>query len=370
MADGIGSEDWRFSSCEHGLMRMSLIGTALLAAVVLLPRGGVAAQTGEIEAVQVQPPIGIAVDCTGSPERVTVMNNRARPIRIRAVGSIHARRSGEPYKVRTTIKPGRRANYTFGAGKGNGKRLSRSFIFDNDSPAEGVLVKTNKGNFRVSCSVGTNVPAVPPADAPDETPPPPQPGEQVDARELLERLQIAPEVHDDYERELFAHWIDADGDGCDTRREVLIEESLTSVVIGADCDIEHGTWLSAADGDTLTNPASMDINHVVPLKEAWASGAHAWTPERREAFANDLLDGRTLQAVSAGVNRQQGENDPATWLPIDRDTACAFVVDWVAIKASWGLTIDPAEHDAIALTLEACPEHLVVVVPRGAGNPL
>jgi len=100
----------------------------------------------------------------------------------------------------------------------------------------------------------------------------------------------------------------------------------------------------------------MDINHVVPLKEVWASGASAWTPERRAGFANDLSDERTLQAVSAGANRQQGDRDPASWLPADRDAACQFVSDWVAIKASWGLSVDQVERDAIALTLDGCSE--------------
>ena len=116
----------------------------------------------------------------------------------------------------------------------------------------------------------------------------------------------------------------------------------------------------------LTNPASVDINHVVPLKEAWASGAYAWTPERREAFANDLDDERTLQAVSSGVNRQQGESDPASWLPVDRDAACQFVADWVAIKASWGLSVDETERGAIAATLEACSR--LEVVPTASAS--
>ena len=147
----------------------------------------------------------------------------------------------------------------------------------------------------------------------------------------------------------------------------MIAESLTPVTLGAGCSIEGGSWYSAADGDTLTNPASVDINHVVPLKEAWASGAYAWTPEQREAFANDLGDERTLQAVSSGANRQQSDNDPASWLPIDHEAACRFVTDWVAIKASWGLSIDELERDAIELTLEFCGERPVAVVPREPG---
>jgi hypothetical protein len=73
--------------------------------------------------------------------------------------------------------------------------------------------------------------------------------------------------------------------------------------------------------------------------------------------------------VSAGVNRQQGENDPASWLPIDREAACQFVADWVAIKTSWGLSVDQAERDAIELTLESCPVRTVTDRPRETEEP-
>ena len=110
-------------------------------------------------------------------------------------------------------------------------------------------------------------------------------------------------------------------------------------------------------------------NTTCPLKEAWQSGAYRWSPIRREDFANDLQDDRTLQAVSSGVNRQQGESDPGAWLPNDREAACQFVVDWVAIKASWELSVDEAERAAVEATLQSCPARSVIVVPRGELGP-
>jgi hypothetical protein len=77
-------------------------------------------------------------------------------------------------------------------------------------------------------------------------------------------------------------------------------------------------------------------------------------PEGTEAEQTDST--ALLQAVSAGANRQQGEND--------LEAACQFVADWVAIKASCGLAVDQAERDAIELTLESCGERPVVIVPR------
>lgn len=333
------------------LLSVSLISTVAHAAL---------AQPPTDEATTKPPPIEVSVDCDSSPERVTVTNNRNKPITVKRIGSTHHRRSGEPYRANKILKPGRSVTYTFGSGKG-GRRLSGNFIFDNESAQEGVLVKTSGRRVKITCAEGSNRPLLPEVAAPTEITESIEVGQQLD---VLASLTIEPEVEDGYDRAHFEHWIDADGDGCDTRQEVLIAESLAPIRLDDGCRIEGGTWFSAADGDTLTNPASLDINHVVPLREAWASGAHAWTPERREAFANDLLDDRTLQAVSSGVNRQQGERDPASWLPATQDVACGFVRDWVAIKASWGLSVDELERRAIEATLESCPDHSLTMVPR------
>ena len=339
-------------------------------AAVLVVSSGIAAVAQEDEPEVAQPPIAVTVECNAGPEWVTITNNTKKPIKLKRVGSTWQKRAGEAYKVKKTLKPGKSASYTFGAGRGKGKRLTGSFIFDNEAAREGVVVKTNKGNVKVKCSEGTNAPPPPePEELVEDRVDPLVPGEPIDALELLAMLPVAPEAEESYERSLFEHWVDADGDGCDTRQEVLIAESLTPATVGGGCNIEGGSWFSPADGDTLTNMASVDINHVVPLKEAWASGAHVWKPEQRQAFANDLTDDRTLQAVSAGANRQQGENGPASWLPAEIEVACDFVADWVAIKASWGLAVDQVERDAIELTLESCGERMVTVVPREPSEP-
>lgn len=343
---------------------MRTIPGVLLAVGVMSGSGQVAlAQTPPPELAVALPPIEVSIDCYSSPETVIVTNNRADPITVKSIGSTHLRRSGEPHRVRKVLKPGRRVVYTFGAGKG-GRRLSGSFIFDNEAASEAVVVKTSKGRVKVKCTEGTNAPPPPDAPVPSETVVEVVPGQSVDALALLATLWVEPEIEDGYDRDLFRHWVDVDGDGCDTREEVLMAESLTPVTTGAGCSIEGGTWFSPFDGDTLTNPASLDINHTVPLKEAWRSGAAGWTSTRREAFANDLGDDRTLRAVSSGANRQQGENDPATWLPADRNVACEFVADWVMIKATWGLSVDEVEREAIETTLRSCPTRAAVFTPQ------
>lgn len=164
---------------------------------------------------------------------------------------------------------------------------------------------------------------------------------------LLVQLRVEPEMQAGYDRDLFPHWRDADGDGCDTRREVLIAESLAPVSVGAGCSLSGGQWYSVFDGVTTTDPSDFDIDHFVPLKEAWDSGAHSWDPQTRRQFANDLSYAGSLIAVSASSNRTKGASDPAEWLPPNTDYRCVYLTTWVEVKIRWNLSADDREISAI-----------------------
>ncbi|MCA1844109.1 MAG: HNH endonuclease family protein [Actinobacteria bacterium] len=112
---------------------------------------------------------------------------------------------------------------------------------------------------------------------------------QTASAQALDRLRVAPEgPRAGYSRAAFPHWVDADGDGCNTREEVLIAESTTPAQVDQPgCRVVAGDWVSPYDGVTVTSPAELEIDHVVALAEAWDSGAAGWTTERRQAFAND-----------------------------------------------------------------------------------
>ena len=169
----------------------------------------------------------------------------------------------------------------------------------------------------------------------------------IDVLDILATIPVELEHRGGYSRDLFAVWSDLDGDGCDTRAEVLIEESLTPAQLGlSGCDVVSGDWLSSYDGVTLTSPSDIEIDHVVALKEAWDSGAWQWPVERRIAYANDLTDPRTLAAVSSTSNQNKGDKDPSNWLPQDSDV-CTFIADWVAVKARWSLSMDESEFGRI-----------------------
>ena len=168
-------------------------------------------------------------------------------------------------------------------------------------------------------------------------------------------IQFAEEYVGGYDRKLFNHWIDADKDGCDTRKEVLIAEATVKPKIGAKCVLSGGTWLSSYDNKTVKGSGTgLDVDHMVPLAEAWRSGAWQWTPEEREIFANDLLDERVLIAVSASSNRSKSDKDPAKWLPKgSKEAVCDYVFNWVSVKYRFSLTIDPKERQVVErITLE------------------
>ncbi len=177
---------------------------------------------------------------------------------------------------------------------------------------------------------------------------------------LLNSLPVVPEHTSGYDRELFADWYDADGDGCDTREEVLIAERQAGRVRG--CTVVGGRWSSRYDRIVTTDSSSFDIDHRVALKEAWDSGAWRWSESARDAFANDLGYAPSLIAVSASSNRSKGDRDPAEWLPPNRGEWCRYARQWVAVKYRWRLAVDAAERSALTRILSGCPS-LIAVPP-------
>lgn len=156
----------------------------------------------------------------------------------------------------------------------------------------------------------------------------------------------------DYSRNAFKHWI-TQADGCSTREEVLIIEAVGGTRQG--CTVIGATWVSPYDATQTSDPGSLDIDHMVPLKEAWVSGADLWSPAKRRAFANHLGYVESLIAVSASSNRSTSDKDPARWMPPNPSVHCTYVAGWVAVKYRWQLTMDYAERQKIESVLAACP---------------
>ena len=148
-----------------------------------------------------------------------------------------------------------------------------------------------------------------------------------------------------YDRKDYRHRTDDDKDCQNTRHEVLVEESLTPVTFRTSkgCKVISGSWLGAYSGKVFTDASKLDIDHLVPLKEAHESGGYAWDAYKRREYANDLSDPNTLIAVDRGLSRQKGADDPAEWLPPNQAYQVEYAQGWVAVKLKWGLTADARE---------------------------
>ncbi|MGW2161845.1 HNH endonuclease family protein [Nonomuraea sp. NPDC001699] len=167
-------------------------------------------------------------------------------------------------------------------------------------------------------------------------------------------LPIAAESRDGYKRTSFKHWVDADGNGCSARYEVLISEAIDAPTVGAQCKLTGGAWYSYYDDTVVDDAGKLDVDHLVPLAEAWDSGASGWDAARREAYANYLDAPEHLIAVTARSNRSKADKDPADWLPIDA-VRCRYITEWTAIKRHWGLSADQREKDTLTSIAAACP---------------
>ena len=171
---------------------------------------------------------------------------------------------------------------------------------------------------------------------------------------------VTADDHDfGYVRALFKHWIDADKNKCNTRYEVLIAEAIVKPVVGAGCYLSGGKWKSPYDGKVFTNPTGLDIDHMVPLAEAWRSGAWAWTSAQRMEYANDLDDPRTLLAVTASLNRSKSDKDVAQWLP--PKAQCTYISNWIAVKSRFDLKVDSIEAEFLRTKIVSCNITNVVI---------
>jgi hypothetical protein len=153
-------------------------------------------------------------------------------------------------------------------------------------------------------------------------------------------------------------WADVDHNGCDTRNDVLNRDLKNK-------DWRPGTHFCVVIAGKLNDPYTgrtivfekahadeLQIDHVVALANAWKSGAATWTAARRKAFANDP---ENLLAVDGHENQSKGDGNASDYLPPATTYRCTYVRHQIDVKAKYRLSITPAEHDAMAKVLAACP---------------
>jgi len=125
------------------------------------------------------------------------------------------------------------------------------------------------------------------------------------------------------------------------------------VQTGDDCYPTSGSWFSPFDDATWTDPQDVDIDHLVPLAEAWRTGAAGWTQEQREDYANDLDDPQLI-AVTDDVNQEKGDQGPEAWKPPVEGYWCTYSRMWIGVKHKWQLTTSDDEKAALAEMLDGC----------------
>ena len=172
------------------------------------------------------------------------------------------------------------------------------------------------------------------------------------ARSELASLRVAADGSmSGYSRDKLPHWITVSG-ACNTRETVLKRDG-TSVVTDSSCAATSGRWFSPYDGATWTAASDVDIDHIVPLADAWRTGASGWTTAQRQAFANDLSDPQLI-AVTDNVNQAKGDQTPATWKPPLTSYWCTYAKMWTHVKARFSLTVNSAERAALTDMLNRC----------------
>lgn len=192
-------------------------------------------------------------------------------------------------------------------------------------------------------------------------------GEAADAaRQQLAGLEVkgkAPATG--YAREEFGQRWSDDVDveyghnGCDTRNDIL-RRDLRDLEVrpGTDgCVAQYGILDEPYTGETTIFDRGTDqanrihIDHVVPLANAWVTGAQYWDATTRRNFANDP---RNLLAVDGSANQSKRDGDAATWQPPNKDFRCEYALRMIDVKAAYGLWVAPAERDALDRELGRC----------------
>ncbi|WP_307610264.1 HNH endonuclease family protein [Pseudarthrobacter sp. W1I19] len=154
-------------------------------------------------------------------------------------------------------------------------------------------------------------------------------------------------------------WADVDRNGCDTRNDILARD-LTSETFKPgtnNCVVMTGTLADKYTGTTITftrcqdTSSDVQIDHIVPLSDAWQKGAQQLNADQRKELANDPLN---LMAADGPTNGAKGDRDAATWLPPNKAFRCEYVARQTAVKAKYRLWVTQAERDAIATILQGC----------------
>lgn len=176
------------------------------------------------------------------------------------------------------------------------------------------------------------------------------------AGELLASLTVSSNTSKaGYSRAQFGPAWELPGQSCDTR-DLILQRDVIHLTLKGTCEVTAGTLFDPYTGQTIPfqrGPGDdVQIDHVVPLGDAWISGASRWSATERQKLANDPLE---LLAVDAHNNEQKSDSTADQWMPPYKGEACSYVARQIAVKVKYRLAITPAEHSKMASVLATCP---------------
>ena len=161
-----------------------------------------------------------------------------------------------------------------------------------------------------------------------------------------------------YDRDLF-QWnkFDEDGDGCDTRNDILARD-LDNISKQDKCVVLSGILDDPYTGDRIdfqrgqSTSSKVQIDHIVALSDAWNSGASHWNESKLRAFGNDPYN---LAAVDGTANTQKSNSSADEWLPANAAARCLYVATQVGVKEHYALTVTQTEAQKMREVLGSCP---------------
>jgi hypothetical protein len=176
-------------------------------------------------------------------------------------------------------------------------------------------------------------------------------------------LTIANEAMPAYDRGEWRHWVTSTKKSCWTvRDEVLARDAKDGPFYHHPDDpcstLMSGKWMRVyiEDGydNLLTSTKEVDIDHMVPLKEAHRSGGWAWSKEKKQQYANFTTYRWHLLAVSASQNRSKGDKSPDKWQPPNAAVHCQYAHWWAAVRFVWDLSSTEPERATVLKMLSTC----------------
>lgn len=180
---------------------------------------------------------------------------------------------------------------------------------------------------------------------------------------------------DGYEREAMfgTAWLDVDGNGCDTRNDIL-QRDFAEVTLDGDCTVTEGVFHDPFTATTIDfvrgvgTSNEVQVDHIIPLKAAWNGGADQWDQDTRVEFANDPVN---LWASEGRQNSSKGDRLADEFMPESEAFHCQYAAQQVWVLTEYSLAVTPDTQAALTDTLAGCilPESATTTPTEETAQP-